>query len=228
MNQLSMLRLFMLMTLTTLIGAWTKNDKVQCLVDAKIVEVSVTITPTERKYEAENSKAAKVKYRPEKAPIGEGFSESKETDENGEIQFLVVESAGTKVQYQAFKPGYISGATASEYVDKGQVSLELNLIKKSKAKLIEDKIRDSINNKSLENAEEMLKEFEKFFPNFRDIEDFKGLKDLELDLKERQKSSSTINPGSLEDLQQMLRAKELERIRTGNPELERGGNGLNH
>lgn len=214
------------MTLATLIGAWTKNDKIQCLVDAKVVEVSVTITPTERKYEAVNSKAAKVKYRPEKAPISEGFSESEETDENGEIQFLVVESAGTKVQYQPFKPGYISGATTSEYVDKGQVSLELNVIRKSKAKLIEDKIRDSINNKSLENAQEMLKEFEKFFPDFREIEDFKGLKDLEIDLQERQKSSSTLTPGSLEDLQQRLREQELERIRTGNPDLERGGNGM--
>lgn len=207
--------------LISLLGAWTNNDKVQCIVNAKIIE----IVPTGSSYEATNCPGATVRYRPEKA-VGGGYSDTDETDENGQVQFLVIETTGTKVRYQAFKPGFTPGASTSEYVDKGQVNLELNVIRKVNAKMLEDKIRNFIKDKSLQNAEQLLNEFEKFFPNFREIEGFEEFKKLELELKEKAKSNSTLNPGSLEDLQQMLREKELERIRTGNPDIERSGNGF--
>lgn len=221
MKQLSILRGVGIMIIISILGAWTNHDKVQCIVDATIVE----IIPTGTNYQATSCPGAKVRYRPEKM-ASQGFSDSDETDENGEVHFLVIESAGTKVRYQAFKPGFIPGAPTSEYIDKGQVCLELNVMRKTEVKKIENRIRNFLNDKSLRNAEQMLNEFEKFFPDFREIEDFKGLKDLEIDLKERQKSSSTLNPGSLENLEQMLRAREQERIRTGNPDLKRSGNGL--
>ncbi|MBX2874518.1 MAG: hypothetical protein KTR30_20515 [Saprospiraceae bacterium] len=221
MQLLSITKLFGLLTLALTLGAGAAHEEIQCTINAKVVEV----IPTGGGYVATSSSGAKVFYRPSKATDAIGLP-SQETDKDGMVNFIVIESKGTHMRYQAQKAGFTPGAPSFAYVDLEHLSLELNVMRSQNVKAIQIKIRDAIDNKSLQQADQLLKEFEKFFPKYREIEGFKELKQLEIELREKRQSSSTLHPESMEDLQRMLREKELERIRTGNPDIEGRGNGF--
>ncbi|NET33765.1 MAG: hypothetical protein F6K19_17375 [Cyanothece sp. SIO1E1] len=206
-----------------LLSSWVTEKKVRCDVKAEVHEIyrigdDLYSRPSEK---------AKVKYGPFD---GEGnflsSSESEETDAQGQVNFLAVENSGTIVKYQGIKDNCKPGTAKERVIDYKKIDLKLFIINQDTLQKLQNAGKKLIKTGSYEQLEKLLDGFEKFFPDFREIEDFRGLKDLELDLKERQKSSSTLTPGSLEDLQQRLREQELKRVRTGNPDLERGGNGM--
>ncbi len=206
-----------------LLSSWVTEKKVRCDVHAEIHE----IYRIDNELFSRPSAKAKVKYGPFDG-LGNflSSSESEETNADGRINFLAVENTGTIVKYQGIKDNCKPGTAKERVIDYKKIELKLFIINQDTLQKLQDAGEQLIKTGSYKKAEKLLQGFEKFFPNFREVDYFKELKDLELDLKEKQKSSSTLNPGSMEDLQELLRARELERIRTGNPDLERGGNGL--